>query len=403
MKRFRIHCQADRLKPHLTRRWTRMILEFTPDQQMIREEAARFLRERSSSEAIRRVVDTGASHDAELWNGISRELGWCAMAIPEEFGGLGLGATEVAILMELSGSRLACVPFWSTVCLAAPLIEAAGSADAKARYLGAIAAGEMAVTVAYGDLSAADPLATVSVTAVKSPDGYMLTGKVAQVIDLAVADLVLVPARLTDDTVALFALERDAGQRIAPLKVIDGTRPIASLELSGVAVSAAQRIDTGGLADAAVQSALTFANLGLAAEQVGAAQGVLDITLAYISERVQFGRTIASFQAIKHRCASLVVDIAESRSLLYGAAAAMGSADAQESGLEVAGARVVASDVQYLAAEEAIQLHGGVGFTWEYDPHLYFKRAQASAALLGSREVHLDRIAASVFGNGGLK
>ena len=380
-----------------------MILEFTPDQQMIREEAARFLRERSSSEAIRRVVDTGASHDAELWNSISRELGWCAMAIPEAFGGLGLGATEVAILMELSGSRLACVPFWSTVCLAAPLIEAAGSADAKALCLGAIAAGEMAATVAYGDLSAAEPLATVSVTAVKSLDGYMLTGKVAQVIDLAVADLVLVPARLTDDTVALFALERDAGQRIAPLTAIDGTRPIASLELSGVAVSAAQRIDTGGLADAAMQSALAFANLGLAAEQVGAAQGALDITLAYISERVQFGRTIASFQAIKHRCASLVVDIAEARSLLYGAAAAMGSADAQESGLEVAGARVVASDVQYLAAEEAIQLHGGVGFTWEYDPHLYFKRAQASAALLGSREVHLDRIAASVFGDGGLK
>ncbi len=380
-----------------------MIIEFTPDQQMIREEAQRFLREQSSSDAIRRVVDAGASHDVALWNSISRQLGWCAMAIPEEFGGLGLGATEVAMLMELTGARLACVPFWSTVCLAAPLIEAAGSEDAKTRYLGAIAAGEIAATVAFGDLAAADPLAVTSVKAVKSAGGYVLTGKVAQVIDLAVADLVIVPAKLDNGAIALFALERDAGQVILPLKVLDGTRPIASLELAGVAVSAAQRIDAGGLTAAAARSALAFANLGLAAEQLGAAQGALDVTLAYIAERVQFGRTIASFQAIKHRCAELVVGIAEARSLILGAAASLGETDATESALEIAGARVLASELQFRAAEEAIQLHGGVGFTWEYDPHLYFKRAQASAALLGSREAHLDSIAASVFGDGGLK
>ncbi|MBE1204036.1 acyl-CoA dehydrogenase family protein [Aminobacter carboxidus] len=379
------------------------MLEFTPDQQMIREEAQRFLREQSSSEAIRRVVDAGASHDAGLWASISRELGWCAMAIPEAFGGLGLGATEVVILMELTGARLACVPFWSTVCMAARLIEAAGSEAAKTKYLGAIAAGEMAVTVALGDLSAANPMSGTSVRAVKSADGYVLTGKVAQVIDLAAADLVIVPAQLEDGATALFALERDTGQVILPLKVIDGTRPVASLELASVAVSTTQRIDAGGLTDAAAQSALAFANLGLAAEQLGAAQGALDVTLAYVAERVQFGRTIASFQAIKHRCAELVVDIAEARSLVFGAAAGLGGMDAAESALEVSGARVLASDLQFRAAEEAIQLHGGVGFTWEYDPHLYFKRAQASAALLGSREAHLDRIAASVFADGGLK
>ena len=377
------------------------MLEFTPDQQMIREEAQRFLREQSSSEAIRRVVDTGASHDAVLWNSISRELGWCAMAIPEEFGGLGLGATEVAILMELTGARLACVPFWSTVCLAAPLLQSAGSEEAKVKYLGAIAAGEMAVTVAYADLSVADAAATVAVKAIRAGGGYRLDGKVAQVIDLEVADVVLVPAQLDDGTTALFALPRDGGQAVKPLKVLDGTRPIATLDLA-LEVSAESRVDDAGVGADQFQQALTLANLGLAAEQLGATQGALDVTLAYIAERVQFGRTIASFQAIKHRCAKLVVDVAETRSLVFGAAQGLGTS-AAESALEIAGARVLASDLQFRAAEEAIQLHGGVGFTWEYDPHLYFKRAQASAALLGAREAQLDRIAASVFGDGGLK
>lgn len=378
------------------------MLEFTPDQQMIREEAQRFLREQSSSEAIRRVVDTGASHDAVLWNSISRELGWCAMAIPEEFGGLGLGATEVAILMELTGARLACVPFWSTVCLAAPLLQSAGSEEAKVKYLGAIAAGEMAATVAYADLSVADAAATVAVKAIRAGGGYRLDGKVAQVIDLEVADVVLVPAELEDGTTALFALTRDAGQTVTPLKVLDATRSIAALELT-LEVSAESRIDDAGVSAEQFQQALTLANLGLAAEQLGATQGALDVTLAYIAERVQFGRTIASFQAIKHRCAKLVVDVAETRSLVFGAAQGLGTSGAVESALEIAGARVLASDLQFRAAEEAIQLHGGVGFTWEYDPHLYFKRAQASAALLGAREAQLDHIAASVFGDGGLK
>lgn len=378
-----------------------MILEFTPDQQMIREEAERFLREQSSSEAVRRVVDAGAAYDPDLWNKISKELGWCAMAIPEEFGGLGLGATETALLMELTGSRLACIPFWSTVCLAAPLVQAASDEEAKGRLLSAIAAGEMAATVAYADLSVSEPANTVAVRADRTAGGYKLTGKIAQVVDLAVADLVLVPARLDDGATALFALTRDTGHKVVPLKVLDGTRPIASLELAGLELSGESRIDASGVTDGQFQQALSFANLGLAAEQVGAAQGALDGTLAYIAERVQFGRTIASFQAIKHRCAELVVDIAEARSLVFGAAAVLGNADAQESALEIAGARAIASDVQFLAAEEAIQLHGGVGFTWEYDPHLYFKRAQASAALLGSAEAHLNGIAAALFGDGG--
>ena len=377
-----------------------MFLQFTPDQQMIRGEAERLLHEESSPEAVRRVVDAGTSHDDKLWKHVSRELGWCAMAISEDHGGLGLGPTEVAILMELTGARLACVPFWSTICLAVPLLQAAASELAKTEYLGAIAAGEMAATVAYADLGVVEPAATVGLKARSIPEGYRLDGRIERVVDLEVTDLVLALAELDDGTRALFALERDAGHRIQPHKVIDATRSIALLELAGVEVSMKSRIDDGGVTDMQLRRALAFANLGLAAEQVGSAQGALDATLAYIGGRVQFGRTIASFQAIKHRCARLVVDIAEARSLVFGAAAALGAEGGVEAMLEIAGARVLATQLQFLAAEEAIQLHGGVGFTWEYDPHLYFKRAQASAALLGSSEMQLDCIAAAIFGTG---
>jgi alkylation response protein AidB-like acyl-CoA dehydrogenase len=373
------------------------ILDLTPDQQMIREEARRFLAVRASSEAVRRVVDAGGGTDADLWAAIAGELGWCGMAIPEQYGGLGLGATELALLLEQTGSRLACVPFWATVCLAAPLILAVGDEQAKARLLPPIAAGALAATVAYSALGAADPLISSSVTAVGMADGYVLSGQVDKVVDLAAADLVVVPARLEDGATALFALSRGDGFEVISLATLDATRPMASLKLDAVAVTASSRIDAGGVSPEAANRAHAFANLGLAAEQVGAAQGAFDVMLAYVTERVQFGRTIASFQAIKHRCARLVVDIAEARSLVYGAAVRLGrDGDAGEAALEIAGARIVAADVQFLSAEEAIQLHGGVGFTWEYDPHLYFKRAQASAPLLGAREAQLDVIAGAV-------
>jgi acyl-CoA dehydrogenase len=180
------------------------------------------------------------------------------------------------------------------------------------------------------------------------------------------------------------------GQAVQPLAGLDGTRQWGALHLDRVTVPAAARIDDGA-APLALEHALAVAGLGLAAEQVGAARGVMDLTLAYIAERVQFGRTIASFQAIKHRCAALEADLAEARALVHGAAA---STDPDAFALEVAGLRALAQDLLFRAAQEAIQLHGGVGFTWEYDPHLYFKRAKSDRALLGDPEAHLDAIAA---------
>ena len=377
-----------------------MNLDLTADQRAIRDEAGRFLDENSSSKDVRRIVDAGGGTDEALWRTVARDLGWCAMSIPEECGGLGLDMTEMSLLMEVCGAHLACMPLWSTACLAAPLLVETGNERARETLLPAIAGGEISATVAWPALAHAEQLIAISVTARPEGEGYRLEGEVAMVADLPGADLILVPARLPDGTVALFALDRTLPLKITVLKTLDATRPLGALSLTDLAVPAEARVDENGIGASAAERALAFGILGLAAEQLGAARAVMDLTLAYIGERVQFGRTIASFQAIKHRCAKLEVDFAEARSLVYGAAAGFSDWSGEEANAEVAAARVLASELLFRAAEESIQLHGGVGFTWEYDPHLYFKRAQASNALLGAPEGHLDAIADAIIGRG---
>lgn len=366
---------------------------------MIRDEAARLLADRSGSEDVRRAVASGAGFDSALWSTIASELGWCGMAIPEQYGGLGLGLTELVLLMEATGQRLAAVPLWSTACVAAPLLLVAANERAKTKLLPAIASGDITATVAWGELGAAHPLETTDIVATPDASGYILDGRVAQVVFLEAADVVLAPA-LIGDQLALFALERDCGYGVRRLDTLDATRQIGELTLAQLHVPTDARIDIAPLDDQSIASALAAANLGLAAEQVGAARGAMDLTLAYITERVQFGRTIASFQAIKHRCARLEVDLAEARALIHGAAARFSAGDQDNLALEAAGARTLASDLLFRAAEESIQLHGGVGFTWEYDPHLYFKRAQASWPMLGAPDAQLEQIAMALLGAG---
>lgn len=375
-----------------------MELVLSDDQRMIRDEATRLLGNRSTSARIREIVEGGDGHDAPLWATVGAELGWCAMAIPETHGGLGLGLTELALLLECTGRRLASLPLWSTVCLAAPLISAVATDAARAALLPRIAAGE-AATVAWSAPGAVAPQRAVTIEAFAEAGGYLLAGRAPQVCDLMAAGIVLVPARL-GDALALFRLDGKAvaGARFCPLETLDGTRQLGELTLDGCLLPTAARLDADGFGPADVDAATAFAQLGLAAEQVGAASGAMDATLAYISGRVQFGRTIASFQAVKHRCARLEVDLAEARALVHGAAAGFATAGAAERLLEAAAARALASDLLLLASEEAIQLHGGVGFTWEYDPHLYFKRAQASSWMLGAPHLHHETIAGVLLG-----
>ncbi|KAB2949332.1 MAG: acyl-CoA dehydrogenase [Rhizobiaceae bacterium] len=368
-----------------------MNLELSPDRIFMRDEARRLLASRCDSAALRRAVEAGG-FDAGLWTTIG-ELGWCAVGIDEAAGGLGLGAMELALFAEECGRRLAPVPFWSTACLAAPVVAALAAEPARSELLARIAAGEAAAVAL--DLSATTAAGAVRATAGKDGDAWRLSGTIRGVPDLPVARIVLVPARAAGGTIALFAVERDGeGPRQAGF---DLTRPIADLDLAAVAPSSfgllAERVSAE-----AFDRALLTARLGLAAEEVGTAQGALDLTLAYIAGRVQFGRTIASFQAVKHRCAALLVGVTEARSLLHGAAASLDAGE-PHAALEIEALGALAADIAFRAAEEAIQLHGGVGNTWEYDPHLFLRRAQATSFLFGTAAQKLETVAAAIIGD----
>ena len=366
----------------------------TDDQVMIRDAAQAFLADASPSAAVRKAMASEAGYDPQVWKRIATELGWCATPIAEEHGGLGLGPVEMALLLEQMGRHLLCAPFFSTVCLAANLLAQAGSAQARGRYLPQIAAGALRATAPLPD-DVDWTAAAAQLRARQDEQGWRLDGKVPRVPDGGTADKLLLFARIEDGSVALFAVAHGAkGLAAKPLDTWDATRRLADLALDGV--RAELRVDApvrnGGLARAAA-----LARLYIAAEQLGGAQQCLDLTVAYVSGRKQFGRTIASFQAVKHRCAEMMVRVEALRSAVYGSAfAAAQAAPDEELELDCAAARALAGETYFFCAQEAIQLHGGVGFTWEYDPQLYFKRAQASSHWLGAGDALFARIAQAV-------
>ncbi|KML09799.1 MULTISPECIES: acyl-CoA dehydrogenase family protein [Burkholderia] len=409
-----------------------MDLALTDEQAMIRDAAADVLAERSASADVRRALEQSAGRDDALWAALAGELGWNALALPEAAGGLGLGAVEQAVLMEQLGRRIACVPYFSTACLAATALSGCDTSLATG-WLAKIAEGACSATLAlpfdwlfgepggarvgrpygrpganafgasFGDSfdepASARPLPFI---AEETAAGFALSGVAAQVLDGARADLLLVPARIANEgqSVGLFAIDMTtgaAGVAVTPLDTLDATRPLARIALDDVRVSRDALI-AGRDAAQMLERAAWFAALALAAEQLGGAQQCLDLTLDYTSQRVQFGRAIASFQAVKHRCAQMMVLIESARSAVLGAAHAW---DAEAGSVvpgnalraDIAAAKSAANDAYAFCAQEAIQLHGGVGFTWEYDPHLYFKRAQASGAQFGSTPQVLEWIA----------
>jgi alkylation response protein AidB-like acyl-CoA dehydrogenase len=319
---------------------------------------------------------------------------------------LGLGFVELAILLEQSGRFLLGSPLFATSCLATPALLLSNNETAQEHWLGAIAAGETRATLAFASVAG---LEACSVQTVAEPHhgGWTLDGQYAQVIDGASADLLIVAARAPgtegEQGISLFVLPGDTPSVMrSPLATLDQTRRLARIELHKVKVSEAQLLCGPALGWAVLRDTLQIAAIGLAAEQTGGAQQALDLTLAYIAERRQFKRTIASFQAIKHRCADMMLQVECARSAAYYAACvaqerldpAGDAAVIEELELAAATAKIHASEAFFHCAGESIQLHGGVGFTWEYDPHLYFKRARAGEHLLGSPALHRERLAA---------
>jgi acyl-CoA dehydrogenase len=371
----------------------------TEAQAMIRDAAQGFLVDHSGSAAVRAAMAGETGFDPQVWRRIAGELGWCGIPLPEEYGGLGLGPVELVLVLEQMGRRLLCAPYFSSVCLAATLLLHTGSAAARKRLLPDIIAGSLRATAPLPSSAEGFGAAATAVNARREGERWILQGRYERVPDGATADCLLVLARVQGERLpALFAVPAGTeGLRVVPLQGWDATRRFAEVELAAVSVKADQRIDDpAGMAEG-LRRATALARLAIAAEQLGGAQQCLDLTLAYTATRRQFGRVIASFQAVKHRCAEMMVRIEAVRSAVYGAAALFASENEIDgTELECAVARALAADSFFFCAQEAIQLHGGVGVTWECDPQLYFKRAQASSHWLGGADALREQIAQAV-------
>lgn len=355
------------------------------EQEALRVATRRFLTAEAGIPWTRSRLKSG--WDRDLWVRQAAEMGWAAMAIPEAYGGFGLGMMEMVVLQEELGRVLHPSPYFATCALAVPLLLEAGTEEQKQRWLPAIAAGEATGTVGW--MCQPRGYGQVGGEAVATGDGYRLTGTLMGVVDGATADF-LVVALICEGQTALFLVEGDAVERQAH-PTMDSTRALATVRLAGVEVPASARM-VGGQAE--LERALDRAAIAMAAEQLGASEVAMEMAVEYSKIRQQFGRPIGSFQVIKHKCADLLVLVESARSAVWHAAAvADGAGDATELALAASTARVWCTDTVFKVTAENIQIHGGIGFTWEHDAHLYFKRAQSSSALLGDAAWHRETLA----------
>ncbi|MCZ6574020.1 MAG: acyl-CoA/acyl-ACP dehydrogenase [Planctomycetota bacterium] len=374
-----------------------MNFAFTEEQEDLREAARAFLADHSSGEQVRHAMETEHGFDPDVWKRVGAELGFCGVTVPEKHGGIGLGSVELTGLMEVMGEHLLCAPFFSTVCLAGTALRIGGDEAQKQEHLPALAAGQKIATLAHSEAGRGfDPL-DFGCTA--EPDGadFRLRGTKRYVIDGGVAELLIVAARAPGSDgeagVSLFLVSAGSeGVTRRPLASMDQTRRQAEIRFDDVRVPASARLGGEGQGADILCRTLDLAAVALAAEQVGGAQRCLDLSVAYAKEREQFGRPIGSFQAIKHKCADMMLRVESARSAAYYAACAAAD-DATELPRAASLAKVYCSEAYFACAGEAIQIHGGVGFTWEYDPHVHFKRAQGSSVLLGDPAYHRERIA----------
>jgi len=370
---------------------------FTEEQEELRAMARAFLADHAGSEALRAASEGGLGHDAEVWKRIGGELGWPSLIVPEAEGGLGLGFVELAALLETTGEVLLCSPLFATVALGANVLLAAGDEAQRGALLPGIAEGHSIVTLAHAEAAGRWDADGVGATCERRGDAFVLRGAKRHVVDGHCADHLLVSARAPGSAgeagVSLFVVPADApGLTRRALPTMDRTRRLATVELDGVEVPASARLGEEGGAWPALSLALDRATVALAAEQLGGAQRCLDLAVAYAKERVQFGRPIGSFQAVKHQCADMMVHVESARSAAYWAAciAADGGSELPEA---ASMAKAWCSDAFFACAAICLQIHGGVGFTWEYDVHLYLKRARSSATLLGDASFHRERVA----------
>jgi hypothetical protein len=355
--------------------------DFSPDQKSLREQARKFLAEHAASSRVRRILDGAAPYDALLWRGMG-EMGWMGTAIPETHGGAGFGYLELCVIAEELGRSLAPTPFASTIYLAAEALLLAGSEAQKKRWLPRIAQGE-----AIGCFALAEgPQVATPANITTRADGGHVSGTKVPVADGDVADFAVVVAGT-----GLYLVDlHGPGVTRASVTTVDPTRSHARVIFER---AAAEPLGAAGAGWPLVERLLDRAAVLVGFEQLGGAQAALDMAREYALGRFAFGRQIASFQAIKHKLADMYVGIELARSNAYYGAWAL-SKDAPELPVAAAATRVAATEAYYQAAKENIQIHGGMGFTWEFDCHLHYRRAKLTGLMLGSARRWKDLLVA---------
>jgi len=372
-----------------------MKLAVSAEQTDLRDSVRRFLADRAPMSRVRELMQTPDGTDPKVWEQAGSQLGLPGIAIPEEYGGAGFSFAEQAIVLEELGAALYGGPYLASAVLAATALLSAADEQARRDLLPGIASGQTVATLAFTEDDGSWDPGAIRLTASRDAgagagqDGWVLDGHKSFVLDGHTADLVLVVAA-AEAGLSLFAVAAGAaGLHRRALPTLDETRRLARLEFASVP---ARLVGAAGQAGAAAARTLDVAAIALAAEQLGGAERALDMAVGYAKTREQFGRAIGSFQAIKHRCADLLLEVECLRSAVRYAAAAVAEDSAEVPAL-AALTQAYASDVFFHVAAENIQIHGGIGFTWEHDAQLYFKRAKASELFLGDAAYHRERLA----------
>jgi len=367
-----------------------MRFSFTPEQEEFRTSLRRALEARSPTKEVRRLMATEAGYEREGWQKLNQELGLTAIHIPEAYGGGGFGQADLAIVLEEMGRGLLCAPFLSTV-LASNAILNAGTEAQKKALLPALASGEKTATLAIAEDSGRNDAAGVTMAATPSGAAWRLEGTKSFVLDGHTADLVVVAARQPGTSgetgLSFFVVDGKAPSlERKPLKTMDETRKLARLTFNAVE---AQLLGEAGKGAAALALTMHQAAILLANEMVGGAERLREDALAYVKMRMQFGRSIASFQTTKNKAADMLVDVEMAKSAAYYAAAALDEGD-DDLPAVASLVKACAAEAYLQTAIHAVQMHGGIGFTWDNDTHLWFKRAKSSEVLFGDANEHRE-------------
>ncbi|MBT3534843.1 MAG: acyl-CoA/acyl-ACP dehydrogenase [Rhodospirillaceae bacterium] len=369
-----------------------MSFSFTDEQMEFRSVLRRFLADKSPTTEVRRLMETEDGYDREVWRQLSQDLGLTAIHIPEDYGGQGFGFVELAIAVEEMGRALLCAPYFSSIVLAATAIMNAGDEDQKRDLLPPIAAGDCRAALAFTEENGRWDTDGVEMTATASGVGYELNGVKSFVLDGHTADMIVVLARRPgsagEEGLSFFTVPGDTqGLTRRLLKSTDTTRKLARLEFQGVK---ATLLGSEGAAAAPLAKTLDQAVACLANEMVGGAEALREQALDYAQMRMQFGRAIASFQTMKHKSADMLIEVELAKSAAYYAAAA--ADDGDELPAMASLAKAGASETYIQTAIHTIQIHGGIGFTWDNDTQLWFKRAKSSQVFLGDAHYHREQM-----------